>query len=111
MHSSGSDLIGLLHHLGYVRGLCSMTGLSERRRVKILVRCATIAVQEAWWPWADRPMSKGTWQPLLHLRESLVLSAASMRVELLVLLLRVCALVLGLWAAVRRVVGLVLLRT
>ena len=110
MHSSNSDLIGLLHHLGYVRGLCAMTGLSERRRVKILVRCSTIAVQEAWWPWADRPTSVGTWQPLLHLRESLVLSAASMRVELLVLLLRVCALVLGLWAAVRRVVGLVLLR-
>ena len=87
-----------------------MTGLSERRRVKILVRCATIAVQEAWWPWADRPMSVGTWQPLLHFRESLVLSAAALRVELLVLLLRVCALVLGLWAAVRRVVALVLLR-
>ena len=40
----------------------------------------------------------------------LALWAAALRVELLVLLLRVCALVLGLWAAVRRVVALALLR-
>ena len=96
MHSSDSDLIGLLHHLGYVRGLCSMTGLSERRRVKILVRCATLAVHEAWWPVADRPwFSMGLW--LFEVRELLALWAAALRVELLVLLLRVCALALGLF--------------
>ena len=101
MHSSDSDVIGLLHHLGYVRGLCSMTGLSERRRVKILVRCATIAGQEAWWPVADRSgsMTLGQWL-FVGLRESLALWAAALRVELLVLLLRSCALVLELWGAV-----------
>ena len=114
MHSSDSDLIGLLHHLGYVRGLCSMTGLSERRRVKVLVRCATIAGQEAWWPAADRvvndsvygsgspsggSMTLGQWL-FVGLRESFALSAAALRVELLVLLLRICALALELFGAV-----------
>ena len=95
MHSSDSDLIGLLHHLGYVRGLCSMTGLSERRRVKVLVRCATIAVHVGpgvdEWTAAAEGRGVAMW---------IALSIAALRVELLVLLLRVCALVLELWAAV-----------
>ncbi len=53
-------------------------------------------------------MTLGQWL-FVGLRESLALWAAALRVEVLVLLLRVCALVLGLWAAVRRV-ALALLR-
>jgi len=99
MHSSGSDLIGLLHHLGYVRGLCSMTGLSERRRVKILVRCATTAVRAG--PDVDEWTAAAAGRGVAMWIE---LSIAALRVELLVLLLRLCALVLGVWAALRRVV-------
>ena len=46
------DAIGLLHP-SYVRSVFDDRS-AERRRVKILVRCATIAGQEAWWPVADR---------------------------------------------------------
>merc|ERR1712232_158330 len=40
MHEGPSDLLGLLHSLGYVRGLLSSLGYPEERRVQVLVRIA-----------------------------------------------------------------------
>eukprot|EP00322_Chrysochromulina_rotalis_P005416 CAMPEP_0115840888 /NCGR_PEP_ID=MMETSP0287-20121206/7004_1 /TAXON_ID=412157 /ORGANISM="Chrysochromulina rotalis, Strain UIO044" /LENGTH=486 /DNA_ID=CAMNT_0003294515 /DNA_START=15 /DNA_END=1475 /DNA_ORIENTATION=- len=43
MHDGESDVLGLLHSLGYVRGLQNSLNMPERRRVEIMVECAVRA--------------------------------------------------------------------
>ena len=43
MHEGESDVLGLLHSLGYVRGLQNALDMPEQRRVEILVEAATTA--------------------------------------------------------------------
>ena len=44
MHNGESDVIGLLHSMGYVRGLLNALNYDEKPRVLALTRCATRAV-------------------------------------------------------------------
>lgn len=44
MHAGESDVIGLLHSMGYVRGLQNALSYPEKPRVLALTRCATRAV-------------------------------------------------------------------
>ena len=43
MHAGESDVLGLLHSLGYVRGLQNALGTPEQTRVELMVRSATRA--------------------------------------------------------------------
>ena len=82
MHAGESDVLGLLHSLGYVRGLQNSLCYPEQRRVEALVRCATRATCAA----------RHTWFKGTRLAWQLKLSA--WRVYALFLFLRVASVFL-----------------
>jgi len=83
MHDGESDVLGLLHSFGYVRGLQNALGYPERERVLALVAAATQATM------AGRADVRG-------LRLQLALSLSALRVYALFLVLYLVGLVLKL---------------
>jgi len=75
MHAGESDVLGLLHSFGYVRGLQNALAMPERRRVEIMVEAATRAIA------AKRP------SPLTGARLALELRLNAFRVSALFWLL------------------------
>lgn len=104
MHNGESDVIGLLHSMGYVRGLLNALNYAEKPRVMALTRCAARAVADS-----RHTVLKGP-------RLAVSLQLAVLRVHLLFamlfwlrILLRcldaLCNAILAIATIVRRVVG------
>lgn len=88
MHDGESDVLGLLHSLGYVRGLQNALRYPERERVLAFARCATRATCAARPSYLDALVGKAG-------RLSLALWLAETKVKALFLMLRVVGAVLA----------------
>ena len=83
MHSGESDVIGLLHSMGYVRGLHNALAFAEEPRVAALARAAVRALHAAKAPYV-----------LGDLRLRVALALTALRVRVLFVLLYVAAALL-----------------
>ena len=84
--SSQSGLLGLLHSMGYIRGLQNALGLSEEDRVRALALAAARAI------WESEAIERGGGRQEQHLRKKLERTAWLVKMQFL--LLRAVAAVL-----------------
>ena len=94
MHNGESDVIGLLHSMGYIRGLQNSLGYPEKERVRALTACAARATFEA--------AAAGKKLLLHESRLALALRLCAIRVWLLFALLSVAGTLLRGYDILRR---------